>query len=48
MEHQVPEPPLIARSVSNKKGGPLERRPSLEEPSPIATACLKIENSCEH
>jgi hypothetical protein len=49
MEHEVPEPPLMARSISNKeKGGPPERRASLEEPSPIATACLKIETTCAH
>jgi len=42
-EHQLPEPPPIARSISNKeRGGPLERTPSLEEPSPIAT-CFKTE-----
>jgi hypothetical protein len=32
-EHQVPEPPPIMRSISNKKRGGLpERWPSLEEP----------------
>ncbi len=42
-EHQVPEPPLVARSISNKeRGGALERMPSLEEPSPTATTSLKI------
>ncbi len=40
-EHQLPEPPPITRSISNKeRGGPLESMPSLEEPSPIAT-CFK-------
>jgi hypothetical protein len=43
-EHQLPEPLPIARSISNKeRGGPLERTPSLKEPSPIATTCFKAE-----
>jgi hypothetical protein len=43
-EHQLPEPPPIARGISNKeRGGPLERTPSLKEPSPIATTCFKTE-----
>jgi hypothetical protein len=37
-EHQVLEPLPIARSISNEeRGGPSERMPSLEEPSPIST-----------
>jgi hypothetical protein len=33
-EHQVPEPPLVMRSISNKeRRGPPERTLSLEEPS---------------
>ncbi len=42
-EHQLPKPPPITRSLSKKGGGPFERMPSLEEPSPTATACLKID-----
>jgi hypothetical protein len=48
-EHQVPPEPLpVTRSISNKniRKGPLERTLSLEEPSPTATACLKIETAC--
>jgi hypothetical protein len=42
-EHQVPEPPLITKNISNKeRGRPLERTPSLKEPSPITTTCFKI------
>jgi hypothetical protein len=38
-ECQVPEPPPVAGSISNnKRRGPFERMPSLEEPSPIAIA----------
>jgi hypothetical protein len=48
-EHQVPKPPLVARSISNKeRGGPLERTPTLKEPSPTATTLLKIEIACAH
>jgi hypothetical protein len=43
-KHQVLKPPPITRSISNKeRGGPSKRMPSLEEPSPITTACLKID-----
>jgi hypothetical protein len=46
-EHQVLEPPLVARSISNnERGGSLERMPSPEELSHIATTCLKIEIVC--
>jgi len=45
-KHQVPEPPLVIRSISNK--GPLERMPSLDEPSLITITCLKIEIDCAH
>jgi len=45
-------PPPLARSISNKEregsfemGGPLERRFSLEKPSTIAIACVKIETT---
>jgi len=38
---QVPEPPPIIRSISNNEtGGPPERMPGLNEPSPAATSCL--------
>jgi hypothetical protein len=38
-EHRIPASPLIARSISNnKRVGPLERMPCLEEPSSIAIA----------
>jgi hypothetical protein len=41
-EHQVPEPLLVTRSISNnERGGPLERMLSLKEPSPITTTCFK-------
>jgi hypothetical protein len=34
-EHQVPKPPPMVRSISNKeRGGSPERKPSLEEPPP--------------
>jgi hypothetical protein len=46
MEHQVPEPPLFVKIISNKeKGGPFERTLSLKEPSLIAIKCLKIETT---
>ncbi len=42
-EHQVPEPPLVTRSISNKeRGRPLERMPTLKEPSPTTKICFKI------
>jgi hypothetical protein len=42
-------PPLIMRRISTKEmGGPPERTPSLDKPSPIATACFKIENAIAH
>jgi len=49
-ERQVPgPPPVVARSISNnERGGPPETRPSLEKPSPTATAHLKIETACTH
>jgi hypothetical protein len=48
-EHQVPEPPPIAKSISNKeREGPFERTPSLEEPSFTIVARLKIETACAH
>jgi hypothetical protein len=41
-EHQVPKLPPVARSILNReRGGPLERMPTLEEPSHVATTCLK-------
>jgi hypothetical protein len=41
-EHQVPEPPLVARSISNKeRERPLEMTFSLEEPSSIVTSHLQ-------
>jgi hypothetical protein len=41
-EHQVPEPLLVTRSISNnERGGLLERMISLKEPSPITTTCFK-------
>jgi hypothetical protein len=46
---QVPEPPPIIRSISNnERGGPPERTPSLNEPSPAATSRLKIEIAYAH
>ncbi len=46
--HQLLEPHPIARSIPNKeRGGPLERTPSLEEPSPIAT-CFKTKVTYAH
>jgi hypothetical protein len=40
-------PSLVARSISNKKkGGTLERMPSLKKSSPIITTHLKIEVAC--
>jgi hypothetical protein len=43
-DRRVPEPPPVATSISNnKRGGPLEMTPSLEEPSPTTIAWLKIE-----
>jgi hypothetical protein len=51
-EHEVLEPPLVIRSISNRKrGGPPERTPSLEKPSPITTSRLKIKiafTCCNH
>jgi len=48
-EHRIPESPPVARSISNnKRVGPLERMPSLEEPSPTAIARLKIEIAWTH
>jgi len=45
-EHQVPERPHVARSIStNERGGPLERLPSLDEPSPTRIVDLKIETT---
>jgi hypothetical protein len=42
-EHQVPKPAPVTRSISNmERRGPPERTPSLEEPSPTATAHLKV------
>ncbi len=41
-EHQVPKPPPVMRSILNReRGGPLERMPTLEEPSLVATTRLK-------
>jgi hypothetical protein len=46
-QHQVPKPLSLAKSISNKeRGGPPQRRPSLNEPSPNATTCSKIEIIC--
>jgi hypothetical protein len=46
-EHQVTEPPLVTRSISNKeRGEPFERTPNLEGASPIAIAHLKMEFPC--
>ncbi len=43
-EHQVSELPPVVESISNKKRVVLLKwMPSLEKPSPIATAHLKIE-----
>jgi hypothetical protein len=48
-EHQVPEPPLVTRSISNtERGRPLERTPSLKEPSPTTTTCFKIKIAYAH
>jgi len=51
-EHQVlqhPFLPVTKRSISNKERvRPPGRTPSLEEPSPAATAHLKIEIVCVH
>jgi hypothetical protein len=42
-EHQVPEPHLVARNISNKeRGGAPKRIPNLQKPSPMATTRLKI------
>ncbi len=42
-EHQVLKPLFVVRSISNKeRGGPLERTPSLEEPSFITITHLKM------
>jgi len=44
------EPPKrenLKRNISNKeRGGPPERTPNLDEPSPTTPACLKIEIAC--
>jgi len=44
VKHQVPKPfPRVARNISNnERQGPLERMCTLEEPSPIVVAHLKI------
>jgi len=45
-EHQVPKCPHVMISISNSdRGGPHERRPSLEKPSPTTTSCFKIETA---
>jgi hypothetical protein len=42
-EHQISKPSLVVISISNReRGGPPERTPSLEKPSPTATSRLKI------
>jgi hypothetical protein len=47
LEHQVLEPPPIARSISNKeRGGSPKKMPSLKELSPIAIAHFKIKTTC--
>jgi len=46
-EHQVLEPPLVKRSISNKeRGGPFEKTPNLQEPSPTTTTHFQIEITC--
>jgi hypothetical protein len=43
----VPEPPPVARSISEKgREGKSKRAASLEEPSPAMRECLKIETAC--
>jgi hypothetical protein len=43
----LPEPPFVARSISNKEmGRPPERTPSPEKLSSMTTACFKIEIVC--
>ncbi len=45
-EHQVLEPLLVTRSISNKeRGGPLERTPNIEGLSSTAIAHFKIETT---
>ncbi len=42
--HQVLEPLLVAKNISNKeRGGPPKKTPGLEEPSPIVIAHCKVE-----
>jgi hypothetical protein len=42
-KHQVPQPPPLPISISNKeRGGPPERMPNLEEPSPTTTTARLI------
>jgi len=48
-EHQIPKPPLVTRSISNNEtGGPFERTPNLEEPSPTAMSSFKIKTTWVH
>jgi len=46
-EHQVPEPPLVVRSISNKeRGEPPKKTPSLDKPSLTTITCFKIQIVC--
>jgi hypothetical protein len=39
----------VVRNISNKeRGGPHEKRPNLDEPSPTTEAHFKIETTCPH
>jgi hypothetical protein len=48
-EHQVLEPFLITRNISNKeRGGPFQRTPSIKGPSSTTIAHLKIKIAYAH
>ncbi len=48
-EHQIPKPLLITKNIScEERGGPLEKMPNLDVPSPVVTTHFKIETACTH